>query len=126
MRRRHLGARRPGDAAVDLGGRGGAGGDGLHGRLLLLQVAAFKAVTIKLLSDGLPMVQVGQTFAMLSDPSKDLEARIAAGKVRHGGHPVLRWMASNCAIAQDPAGNIKPDKSKSSEKIDGIVALVME
>jgi phage terminase large subunit-like protein len=38
---------------------------------------------------------------------------------------VLRWMAANCAKSEDPAGNIKPDKAKSKEKIDGIVATVM-
>lgn len=43
----------------------------------------------------------------------------------HGGHPVLRWMMDNIFIRQDPAGNIKPDKEKSSEKIDGAVATVM-
>ena len=42
----------------------------------------------------------------------------------HGGHPVLRWNASNVAVRQDPAGNIKPDKERSRERIDGISALV--
>jgi phage terminase large subunit-like protein len=45
--------------------------------------------------------------------------------VHDGGHPILRWMADNVAVRQDPAGNLKPDKSKSSERIDGIVALAM-
>ena len=49
-----------------------------------------------------------------------LEKRIA-----HGGHPVLRWMMDNIYIKQDPAGNIKPDKEKSTEKIDGAVAMIM-
>jgi phage terminase large subunit-like protein len=43
----------------------------------------------------------------------------------HGGHPVLTWMAGNCAIWIDRNGNFKPDKAKSSEKIDGMTALVM-
>ena len=42
----------------------------------------------------------------------------------HGGHPVLRWNASNVAVRQDPAGNIKPDKERSTERIDGISALI--
>lgn len=46
-------------------------------------------------------------------------------KVAHGGHPVLRWMMDNIFIRTDPAGNIKPDKEKSTEKIDGAVATVM-
>jgi len=45
--------------------------------------------------------------------------------VAHGGNPVLRWMADNVAAKQDPAGNVKPDKSKSTNRIDGIVASVM-
>jgi phage terminase large subunit-like protein len=45
--------------------------------------------------------------------------------LRHGGNPVLRWMVGNVATTQDPAGNIKPDRQKSTEKIDGIVATVM-
>ena len=47
------------------------------------------------------------------------------GKLAHGGHPVLAWMVDNIHIRTDPAGNIKPDKQKSTEKIDGAVALIM-
>ena len=46
-------------------------------------------------------------------------------KIAHGGHPVLRWMMDNIFIRTDPAGNIKPDKEKSTEKIDGAVATIM-
>ena len=61
----------------------------------------------------------------MANPTKEL-LRLAIGKsLRHGGHPVLRWMADNMVVKQDPAGNVKPDKSKSSEKIDGMVALIM-
>ena len=49
-----------------------------------------------------------------------LEERIA-----HGGHPVLRWMMDNIYIRTDPASNIKPDKEKSAERIDGAVATIM-
>lgn len=47
------------------------------------------------------------------------------GKLAHGGHPVLSWMVDNIHIRQDPAGNIKPDKQRSTEKIDGVVATIM-
>ena len=50
---------------------------------------------------------------------------VVSGKLRHGGHPVLRWMASNVAVETDAAGNLKPSKKKSTERIDGIVAGVM-
>ena len=40
-------------------------------------------------------------------------------------HPVLRWMMDNIFIRQDTAGNIKADKEKSTEKIDGAIATIM-
>jgi phage terminase large subunit-like protein len=61
----------------------------------------------------------------MSAPTKELDKLIVSRKIRHGGHPVLRWMASNTSVEQDAAGNLKPSKKKSSEKIDAIVALIM-
>jgi phage terminase large subunit-like protein len=61
----------------------------------------------------------------LSEPTKHLGALVTGRKLRHGGHPVLRWMASNMVVRQDPNGNLAPDKSKVTERIDGIVALIM-
>lgn len=66
-----------------------------------------------------------QGYSSLASPTKELERLVIGGKLKHNGDPVLRWMASNVTVKQDPAGNIKPDKSKSSDKIDGIVALIM-
>lgn len=79
----------------------------------------------QLTGDGFELEGFGQGFASMSAPAKKLEELILGGKLRHRGHPVLRWMASNAAAEEDAAGNIKPSKAKSSEKIDGIVALVM-
>jgi phage terminase large subunit-like protein len=56
--------------------------------------------------------------------ARELMNLLLAGKVRHGGNPVLRWMASNVAVEEDAAGNIKPSRKRSAEKIDGIVAFV--
>lgn len=67
----------------------------------------------------------GQGFASMSAPTRELQRLLLGGKIRHWGHPVLRWMASNVAVRQDPAGNLKPDKDRSSDRIDGIVALIM-
>lgn len=78
----------------------------------------------KLYGEGVPMAKVRQGFGSLSAPTKHLEILLLAGDLAHGGHPVLRWMAGNVAVQMDAAGNIKPAKDKSSEKIDGIVALV--
>ena len=81
---------------------------------------------LQLQGDGVPMEQFRQGYASLSAPSKQLENWVVSGKVLHGGHPVLTWQASNVAIQTDSAaGNIKPSKSRSTERIDGIVALVM-
>jgi phage terminase large subunit-like protein len=75
--------------------------------------------------DGLPMVEFRQGYASLSDPSKFLERLVLTGKLRHGGNPVLAWAAGNVSISTDPAGNIKPNKQQSREKIDPITALVV-
>lgn len=73
---------------------------------------------------GLPVQMVRQGFLSLSAPSKELERLVLSEMVDHGGHPVARWCAGNVAVATDPAGNIKPDKSKSTERIDVIAADV--
>jgi phage terminase large subunit-like protein len=67
----------------------------------------------------------GQGFISMSPPMKELERLVASRKLAHGNNPVLTWMADNLIARTDPAGNIKPDKEKSREKIDGIVALLM-
>ena len=69
----------------------------------------------------------GQGYRSMSAPSKFLEALVMKRDLHHDDNPVLRWMAANCSVETDPAGNIKPTKSakKSTGKIDGIVALVM-
>jgi phage terminase large subunit-like protein len=74
---------------------------------------------------GLEVIPFGQGFASMSPPTKELLNLVLSGRLRHGGNPVLRWMANNMVVRQDPAGNVKPDKSKSTEKIDGLVALIM-
>jgi phage terminase large subunit-like protein len=79
----------------------------------------------ELLEEGLPVNLFGQGFASMSAPAKELERLVLDGKIEHGGHPVLRWMAANAAIKIDPAGNIKPAKDESTDRIDGIVAAVM-
>ena len=74
---------------------------------------------------GLTVVPFGQGYKDMSPPSKEFYKLMMEGRVTHAGHPVLKWMAQNVVMRQDPAGNIKPDKEKSVDKIDGIVALIM-
>lgn len=61
----------------------------------------------------------------MSPPTKELMKLVLEGKLAHGGHPVLRLMMDNIFIRSDPAGNIKADKEKSIEKIDGAIATIM-
>lgn len=79
----------------------------------------------ELADEGMEIFGMGQGFLSMAAPMKEFERRLVAKKLHHGGHPVLRWMADNVAVKQDPAGNLKPDKGSSQGKIDGIVALVM-
>jgi len=75
--------------------------------------------------DGLTCVPIRQGFAALSAPTKSLEKAILARTLRHDGHPVLRWNVGNVSVEQDAAGNLKPSKKLSTERIDGVVALIM-
>jgi phage terminase large subunit-like protein len=82
-------------------------------------------VSTALQGDGFEVAQMGQGFASMNGPTKELEKLVLARQLVHGGNPVLRWMADNLVVKTDAAGNIKPDKEKSTEKIDGVVALIM-
>lgn len=75
--------------------------------------------------DKKTLIQFGQGFASMNAPTKEVEKMVLAGELAHGGNPVLSWMISNVAIQEDAAGNKKPDKEKSTERIDGAVALIM-
>ena len=79
----------------------------------------------RLQEDGAKVVPVGMGYSSLSAPTKHLEALIMNRKLVHGGHPVLRWCADNVMVEQDAAGNLKPSKAKSTQRIDGIMALVL-
>ena len=74
---------------------------------------------------GFTVVPMGQGFASMSPPTKELMKLTLEKKLAHGGHPVLRWNMDNIYIRTDPAGNIKADKAKSTEKIDGAIACIM-
>lgn len=75
--------------------------------------------------DGFTLIPFGQGFKDMSPPTKELMRIVLERKLNHGGHPVLRWNMDNAYVRTDPAGNLKIDKEKSTEKVDGAVALVM-
>ena len=74
---------------------------------------------------GFTVVPFGQGFKDMSPPTKELMKLVLEQRIAHGGHPVLRWNMDNIFIRTDPAGNIKADKEKSTEKIDGAIATIM-
>ena len=71
------------------------------------------------------LLAFAQSFSTFNEPTKKLMELVLSKQIEHGGHPVLRWMAGNVTVKEDPSGNLRPDKGKSADKIDGIVALIM-
>lgn len=79
----------------------------------------------ELANEGATTCELRQGIPTMGEPSFRLEQMLYDTMLDHGGHPVLSWMAGNTAIWIDRNGNFKPDKEHSSEKIDGMTALVM-
>lgn len=73
----------------------------------------------------LPLQEFGQGFKDMTPALEAVESELLNKRIRHGGHPVLRWCASNAIATRDPAGNRKLDKSKATGRIDGLIAMVM-
>jgi phage terminase large subunit-like protein len=85
-------------------------------------------LSTELASDGMQMIEWRFGLRTMSGPSKEFEAAVAEGSMRHDGNPVLRWMADCVSIRSDASGNIipvKPDRLKSEKRIDGIVAAII-
>jgi len=82
-------------------------------------------LAVELGEEGATMVSTGMGYASLSAPSKELEALVLSKRLRHGDHPVLAWNMANVSLEQDAAGNIKPSKARSKDRIDGVVALIL-
>jgi phage terminase large subunit-like protein len=73
----------------------------------------------------LPLIEFGQGFKDMSPALDALESELLNGRLRHGNNPILTWCAANAIVVRDPAHNRKLDKSKSTGRIDGMVALAM-
>lgn len=84
-----------------------------------------KQILQHLRDGGLEVAEVGQGFAGISPAMKETEKIIAEGRLRTGGNPVLRYAFENLAVEQDAAGNIKPNRAKSTGHVDPAVAVVM-
>ena len=75
--------------------------------------------------EGLSLVEFGQGFLSMGPASAEFLRLLIGRELQHGGNPIVTWCASNVSVRKDPAGNEKPDKERSTEKIDAIVAAVM-
>ena len=82
-------------------------------------------LSMELQDEGLTVFGMGQGFLSMAPAMKTFERLMLDKRLNHMGNPVLRWMAGNVAVRQDPAGNLKPDKSSSEGKIDGVIGLIM-
>jgi phage terminase large subunit-like protein len=82
-------------------------------------------LSTRMLSEGLPMIEVRPTVLNFSEPMKTLEALVLQRKLRHDADPVMAWMASNVVAHLDAKDNVYPRKERPENKIDGIVAMIM-
>lgn len=74
--------------------------------------------------DGFTVVHVRQGIYSLNAPTKEFISSVSETKFAHGDNPVLTWNAGNLSTEEDAAGNLKPSKKRSPEKIDGCVAII--
>jgi len=82
-------------------------------------------ICTELMGDGFDLVAHGQGFVSMAAPTKAFEELVLSRKIRHGGNPLLRWHISNVSVETDAAGNMKPSRKASCEKIDAVVATIM-
>ena len=78
-----------------------------------------------LMAEGFAMIPYGQHFGAMAAPVAEMERMLLARTLQHGGNPLLAWCASNAVVVQDAYGNRRVDKAKSTERVDGVVALLM-
>jgi phage terminase large subunit-like protein len=97
-----------------------------------LQVVAYDRAYIntfkRMCEEGgatLPLKEFGQGYVSMAPAVQALEAAILDKRIRHGGHPILRWQVSNASVLMDPAGNRKITKKRSRGHVDGLIALLM-
>lgn len=84
-----------------------------------------QATANSLTEQGVSMVEFPQTIKSYNEPMQEMERLIKSRLLVHDGSPVMRWMFKNVCVRKDPSGNVRPDKAKSADKIDGIAAAMM-
>jgi phage terminase large subunit-like protein len=78
-----------------------------------------------LTDEGIFTERFGMGYSSMSSPTKEVMRLVKQKRIAHGGHPILRWNFDNIVVQTDEAGNIKPDKKRATERIDGAVAMIM-
>jgi phage terminase large subunit-like protein len=78
-----------------------------------------------LIAEGCEMLDFGQGYVSMTTPTEYLLRYVKGNLLDQGSHPITRWCAENLVCSKDPAGNLKPDKERSPEKIDGMSAGIM-
>ena len=76
-----------------------------------------------LMAEGVPMIEVGQSYRLLSEPMKICEGLIINKNFRHGGNPLLSWQMANVCVKEDGNRNIRPIKEVERHSIDGASAI---
>ena len=98
-------------------------------RFNILEIAydrTFAGELVRNLQDeGVTMVEFGQGFISMGPAAAEFMRLLIGRTLKHGGNPVATWCASNVSVRRDPAGNEKPDKERSTERIDAVVAAIM-
>jgi phage terminase large subunit-like protein len=91
---------------------------------VLMDTSGAVQLSLELRGSGLDVVSFGQGFRAMSSPTRLLESLILQQKIRHGGNPVLNWMAANVTVDTNEYEDVRPVKKRSTGRIDGIVALI--
>lgn len=79
----------------------------------------------RMAKEGFPMTEYPPHVLKFSEPMKNLEAHVIAGKLFHDNNPMMNWMISNVVCHRDAKDNIYPRKERNENKIDGVVAAIM-
>jgi len=101
----------------------------LCGRFRVLSVAydpwAALQMSQRLVAKNVPMMELRPTVQNFSAPTKELDAAMRSGRLRHDGNEVLTWCIGNCVGHYDTNDNVKPNKERPENKIDAAIALIM-
>ena len=76
-------------------------------------------------ADGVKLVEFNQNIRNYNEPTKEFERLVLSNAIKHEGNPVMRMMIASAIARKDPSGNIRPDRERSKDHIDGVTASIM-